>query len=230
MKTYFYISSNYLFTDLLMLVTSISGSIICYKNKNKFKEINYLYIYPLLSAAIQIFLFVAFLSTKEGKGIYKNIEFVCEKLFLIAELISLCYFFYTSFIFRITKRISILLLVTYLSIFALLMFKKQFLISYNSDIYNIQTASIVLLGILGLYEIFIKDPVNKITNLPIFWVITGSLLYSLCTLPIYIAKDFIFSYSGNIIEFNIYAINYFFYSIFFILISRSAICKQTETQ
>lgn len=79
------------------------------------------------------------------------------------------------------------------------------------------------------YEIFKSPPLNNLSQDPCFWVVTGYLFMSTCTLPFYALEDYIFK---NLIRLyhQICMLNTVFYCLLFILILKSFKCRQTTTK
>lgn len=79
--------------------------------------------------------------------------------------------------------------------------------------------------IFYFYEIFTRAPLISLTQQPDFWIATGFLFMVVCTLPFYCLETFITE--NMITSYNqVYTLNYFFYCLLFLLITKAFLCKQ----
>jgi hypothetical protein len=108
---------------------------------------------------------------------------------------------------------------------------------YNADFsvclpvaFNISNSfCIVVPCLFYFYETFKSPPLNNLSQDPCFWVITGYLFMSICTLPFYALEDYIFT---NLIHLyhQVCMLNTVFYCLLFLLILKSFKCRQTTTK
>lgn len=228
MNNYLQSSLNYFLTDILMFICSCSSFIICFLSRKKSTEFRILYLYPLSSFIIQLSLFFIYLTSEQNT--YSSIEIRAEKIFLIIEFICIYDFFKSGASNKLYKKHMLLIAIAYFFIYFLLILLDNTLNIYDNKLYFLQNVSIATISILSLIQIFKNDPIVNITEIPSFWVITGCLLYFLCTMPLYFFKDFIYNHNGIFVDRTVYSLNYLFYSILFLLLIKAVTCKKPENQ
>lgn len=76
------------------------------------------------------------------------------------------------------------------------------------------------------YETFKSPPLNNLSQDPCFWVVTGYLFMSICTLPFYALEDYLFKNMIRLYH-QICTLNTVFYCLLFLLILKSFKCRQT---
>jgi hypothetical protein len=223
-------SRSYLFTDLVLFICAMLAVVIGFIKRNKFAQMKYFYVYPL-SSCLQ--LIVADLKIVYGystEWFPKSIDEISLELFLIVEFVTL-FFFYKKVISRkLFSQIGTPLLILYSICFVVSRLKTSSWLQTPFELYYIQSASILLLAIIYLIDFFISPPKPSLPIEPSFIITIGTLIYFLGTLPIYIAKDFVFDPLGGITEASLFSINLICYSIFFLLITGAYLCKAPEKQ
>lgn len=223
------ISKKFYYANIFLFFTSLLCAFYCYKNNNTNSHTKYLFVYPLSSTCIQLCSFIFFISLDNYERFFK-IEIGLEKIFLVIEYFILSNYYYRELNSKKIKifisRLSILYSLTFLYFIIL----KKIYNTHNNEIYLIQALFVLTVTIIAFLEILKIDTNTIITKTSIFWIISGSLVYFLCTLPIYFSDNFIFRKSGFVDEKLIYSINYLCYCIFFLLITKATTCKPIENQ
>lgn len=221
-------SENYFYTDIFLTAISIIGAFTGIIFSKKFKELKWVFIYPLSSALQQIIIYFLLYYYKININSVYSFEILSEKIFLLIEFISLSIVFYNSSIIIKLRNLIGAIAIIYLFISISLHLANSNFYLFNINLIYIHSLLILTMAIISLIDIFKSPPKLKLLDIPRFWVITGALLYFLCTLPIYIAHDFLFSKDNLITEFSLYSINYICYSILYFFIIRAFLCKQAE--
>lgn len=214
-----------------MLIASIICTIYGFIKRNKFKELKWLFIYPLFSSIQTILDFLVGYVFNEIPTESRSLTHSYSiNFFLAIEFFSIYLYIYLSTEADKFKKILGVLFVLYFLIILISWFVYKGLSKYPFNLIFIQAFLILLLAIIRLIDLFKNTPTINLFNTPSFWIIIGSLFYFLCTLPIYIARNFVFLADGYAIENGIYSINFICYSIFFLLIIRAYLCKPTAKQ
>ncbi|MFM7838663.1 MAG: hypothetical protein ACKO6K_03780 [Chitinophagaceae bacterium] len=230
MKDYLETSVQYYWMDIVMFFSSLICLFICFIHRQKHKELKYIFLYPLTSFLVQGLLFILYgllhYDNYPDGHTYLPLEVIAEKFFLLTEFGCLSYYYYQIFTSTVLKRINLGITFGYGIVLLVFILRKHFFWEYTFPLYYVQAFSLVALSVLGVLEIFHTDPMINLSDLPAFWIISGSLLYFSCTLPLYVAQDFIFRSDGTVLEKNLYAINYLSYALFFLLISKGILCKR----
>jgi hypothetical protein len=190
-----------------------------------------MFLYPLSSLIQTIFSYALtyFCPKMNIQNIIRSIN-LSINLFLIIEFISIFIFFYQVVLIGKLKKILKLILSTYILTLFYLWYVDNPLLNYPFELVFIQAVYVLLIAIICLIDLFKNNPKGSLLNEPSLWIITGSLLYFLCTMPIYIAREFVFEANGDLIEEGLYSINYICYSIFFLLIIRAYLCRRIAQQ
>lgn len=224
-------SADFFYTNILAMLCSFACMITAFIRRNKFKELKLMFLYPL-SSLIQTIISYAltyFYPSMNIQNIIKSIN-LSINLFLLIEFISIFIFFYQVVLISKLKKILKLILYTYILTLIFLWYVYNPLLYYPFDLIFIQAVYVLLIAIICLIDLFKNNPKGSLLDEPSLWIITGSFLYFLCTLPIYIAREFVFEANGDLIEEGLYSINYICYSIFFLLIIRAYLCRRIAQQ
>lgn len=191
-------------------------------------SLRWIFVYPLSSAIQQIIIFALLYQFNMSVIKVSHLEIVSEKFFLIIEFVSLAIVFAnTSEIKRHRRSIRIITALYLVSTLTTHLIDRS-IYKFNISLIYIHSFLILSMAIINLIDIFKSPPRHKLLELPNFWIIIGVMLYFLCTLPIYIGHDFLFSNDDFIIEFSLYSINYICYSALYLFIIRALICKRVE--
>lgn len=231
MEQFFANSADFFYTNILAILCAFACTIMGFIKRNKFKELKLMFIYPL-SSLIQTIISYTFTYFYPNINIQKIDQYInlSINLFLLIEFISIFIFFYQVVLIGKLKKTLKLILSTYILIFFYLWYYYNPLLYYPFDLVFIQALYVLLIAVICLIDLFKNNPKRSLLSEPSLWIITGSLLYFLCTLPIYIAREFVFEANGALIEEGLYSINYICYSIFFLLIIRAYLCRPIAQQ
>lgn len=169
----------------IAILLSLLGAIsICVKPKLP-KYLRVFYLYPLLGLVIS-------LVTITNTFFYEFSKYfisVCESLYVILEPIFWGYFFLLFFENTKTKSLvkiisSILILLT------LILVINSGGKGYNHEVMSINNLSYCFYCTIYFVNLFRTDPVLKIYNEPVFWIISGVFFYSAVSLPLFPFSDY----------------------------------------
>ena len=209
------------YTVPVMVVFQIAATFVSYKNRYKFKELEYFHLYPLcglLQAFIAIFSMI-FLQRSIGK----KIEELSVNLFSISEAALFLYFsIKITQIKRLRKLLEVLFFVfTLYSIYSW---------SFTDSLFHNASKLIgaeALLALIAIYcyffQLFTQPVVEKIIDKPAFWINLGFLFLFSCTLPL-TALDFIQRVASP--NFYLYYLNFLAYSVLYLIVIKAYLCKE----
>jgi hypothetical protein len=194
--------------------------------RNRFKELNILYIYPAASLGETIFSTVIVVEIPQLKE--NGIPTLLVHIFLLIEFIIIYHFYLQVFKQSTIRKILYSIAIFYFSlIICIWLTKKNFVES--PEILFVPQAICILFPALYYLIGFLKNPSTiELKDNPRFWVFIGLMLYFGCTLPFFLLFR-ILDHSRTI-EQRMFAINYIFYGIMFLLIIKAYLCKKIEAR
>jgi hypothetical protein len=198
--------------------------------RNKFTQMKYFYLYPLSSCLQLIIANLKIIYGNSTKWFPESIDEISLELFLIIEFATLFIFYKNVISPKLFSQIGTPILVLYIISFVVSRLMTNSWLQTPFELYYIQSVSILLLAIVYLIDFFNSPPKSSLPIEPSFIITIGTLIYFLGTLPIYIAKDFVFDSQGGITEASLFSINLICYSIFFLLTTGAYLCKVREKQ
>ncbi len=222
---------DYYYTDVLQLFCALIAGIIGFFRRKRFKELALFYFYPLASSAQSIYLLLY--DHRNYKATPKDAlpSDISVGIFLLIEL-TIIYLFLKQVLNsgKVKKLLNVVLISYYLTIVSFFTFSELGTLPI-AELYIVQAILIIPPCTLYFYELFKNVPNLNLLNEPAFWICTGSLLYFLCTLPLFLSKDSIFDLIGNLnYDSTVYAINFICYSVFFLFIIKGYLCKPATKQ
>lgn len=213
----------YDYSTTFMVGSSYLAMCIGYHNRNKFKELRWLFLYPLASFLQVSFGHFVLRSTtlfpdEESKN---KISDGAIELFFILEL-----FFIYNFFIRVLKSATLkknLYMIN--GIFGIVV-----LLSLNS---NKKIESLLLFqSVLALFpcylyfkSLFEKHFLSDLGRDPTFWVAIGITLYFSCTFPLFTLGNYVWKLNflyGQLL----YSINFIFYGVLFLMIAQAYLFKR----
>lgn len=225
MEKYLEHSLRYFYTDSILLIVSFLTTIICILLRKRFIELSILPLYPLVCfLQLLSYSIYYFLSPENQNLVIPYFDYTIF-IFLATEFYTLLLVFYKSIYSNPLRIFLKILFVIYTFYLSLTLIKN---IEPQETFYLTQAVFVIIPAIIYIINIFQSDPKENLLNEPQFWITIGVLLYFLSTIPLYLAKKFIFSSDGDVIEPTVYSINLICYSIFFLFIIRAYLCKQKE--
>jgi hypothetical protein len=230
MKDFLAASSNYFYSDILLIACSLLASIVGFMNRFRYRELTFFYLYPFFSFIQSTFVPAISYLTDLSADFLDSLINLSILAFMMFEFFIVSFYYVRVLALRRFK-ISVIALATIYLIF----FLTDRIVAnpwYRPSLESYLFQSLFVLTPAVFYSItLIKSPPNEsLTNSPTFWITVGTLIYFLGTLPIYIVTNFVLNDHGNIVESSLFSINYFCYSIFFILILRAYLCKPHAKQ
>jgi len=220
-------SSHYFYTDILMCISAILCLLIGIIRRNIFLELKWLFFYPLM-ALVECIVGYSFYFINISENSYDITVNIVINIFLLIEFFSL-FIFYNKNIKNVILKKWLMIAVSFYVIiisFIWLFVRSPFL--YPAEYFFIQSVFVLILGIISIIDFFRGKLGLNLLNEPSLWITTGTLLYFLCTIPLYLAKEFILDERGYIHEPALYSINYICYCILFLLIIRAYLCSPIE--
>lgn len=215
-----FLSESY-YVPLLLLVLCITTAALGCLNMSKFKHLRLFILYALAAAAQIIFCFYCLLFRVSAAEILSNYS---STAFVIVEV----YIFY-NLLFKIlrSKYLKHLMQIVqgmFLLIGVLVCLTMPTLGSIPLS-FNILNSIVLLIPCLFFFfETFKSDPSHSLPKQPEFWIITAFGFMTICTLPFYLIEKYFLTNSSNMYT-QVSALNYFFYCLLFLLISKAFLCK-----
>lgn len=127
---------------------------------------------------IYLLLVACFLNDLYSLHLFLNRKsnFLFYNLYFLAETIVLYYFFYKGFLSKIVKKILLVLLIVFLSIWfrQLIRFGTEV---YFNDLVTAETVSVVVLSLIYYYEQIIKNSSAYIYVQSKFWIVSAYFIY-----------------------------------------------------
>lgn len=205
------------------IASAAMATTFCYIYRNKHEKLRFLFIYPLASILESFSMDLTYLNISY---LNQNISIVINcsiMIFLAIEFFTLgiILFNYSNHRRSFSKIIFGIYSIAY---FVFFLISKQWSIDVER-FYIIQSSLILAPALIFMYNLFNDDNIYELKDYPPFWICLGVILYSLCTFPITIAKDLFFLPKGSMKNLDLYSINNICYTLLFILLIKSVLCK-----
>ena len=209
------------YTELLMVISAFLAFLIGIVHRKKFKELRFMPLYAL-SSIIQISSLYYAIFWNPDVEFY--LESVTGNIFILIESVVLYNFFSKIIIIRSLKTV-VNILFTAFGVYVILLwsFTSSFY-NYPARLYLPQAFCILTFCFLYFFQLFRLPPTLLLLTNPTFWVATGCLFFFSCTIPLFFA-EVMFP-----LPTRIFAINYFAYSILFLLIAKSFLCRPAQVK
>lgn len=223
-------SGKFYYSDLILVAVTLYSTIFIYKNTNRAVDFHLLYLYPLSSFLNSIFnYYIIYINHSISES---NLEFyitISNLIFTIIEfsLLSLCILHFTTI--RYFKRLNISTQLLYFIIIMIINLTQRSEIVLQ-DLYILNFIFISFNGILGLIDIFRTHIFVTLTDLKLFWILSGVFVYFLGTIPIFLSSKLIFQENFKISEEKLYSFNYLAYIILFSSLVISTKCNTIKNQ
>lgn len=210
------------------LLCSLTAFLIGRKNRHKFPELRYFYLCPLASF-LQILSYFIVRYIDFGMETYFNVTSIGTNIFLLVEFLLFYHFFYAIVEFRFLKSLILYLTPVYL-LSLLLYWIFDTPINYFPYKLFIPQAFLLLIPAFTHLLNYLRPPGKpNIFQLHSFWIVIGILLYSSCTLPIFLMQESLYLDTSIVTGAMLYSINYISYGILFILIAKAYLCPNRAT-
>lgn len=204
-----------------MLLSCTVAFIISFIYRKNTKSLKFFFLYPASSILQTLFIYATY--HPQIFRFTKEITFYSTEIFDLIEIASL-YYIYTNLI-QSKKAITILF------IFYSICY-TYFLLRHLNDLdpnyfFIIQNLFIIAGAGYSLSIIYNKILAEKIEKNPLFLITFGALTMATCSLPIYIATDFVFI-NGSIDSTSVYTINFISYILLNIFIIIAFLCTKNQ--
>ncbi len=213
-------TSHYL-TDWILIATTLVSFVISWKFRAH-KQLFLIRIYIAASLFVDILSSATELFFPESK-ICLAIDNAVLNLYSILE-ISVIYLFINRTISRKSFKISIqLFYIFYVGLCLIIwVFFPKAIISNTPYLFALEGILIAGLCLPYFYELIYSLPIERISKVPDFWVISGILFYYSSTFPFYfILIGLHYAPSINVIFISV---NYFLYTILFLAFIKAFLC------
>ena len=221
------------YTESLLILVLCYSLFISIKNNGKFAILNWFPYYTAsllivtLSRNVYVFLFPL-----ERRKQTVRIDHFIDHIFTLVEIIILGNFFMKIMVDVKKKRIirmTILLFVMFFIYglrFSLISLKDINRVGINMT-YTAEAIVLIFFCSLYFHQIFKSEPTLRLTNEPSFWVSTGVLFFMCGSLPYSLLENYLINKYFEM-GLKLYAIFYFFYVLFFLLIVRAYLCTPNK--
>lgn len=218
------------YSGLLLSITLIIALFISIRNRKKFNVLKFfpIYITGLFFASLTIFKKrVPIISSLSGLLHYIDYFFTLLELLIFSN-------FYTQIIKSPIIRKSILTInILFLPFFVYMaLTDKDFYWSVSENtqtiVYSVEGVILLYFSCAYFFDLFNKVPVLILKEDPAFWISTGLLFFSACTLPYSLLENYILKYHHIYANMS-YSIFYIFYILLFLMIIRAYLCKPDKT-
>jgi hypothetical protein len=219
-----FLSLSYYVLIILFIICSATA-IISYRNRYKFRVLRLLPWY-VVGSALQLmgtFICVYYLSP-----LSIQINNYSIFLYVIAELIvfyNLVLQLVNNFILRKSMYLILMGFIIF-SIYAVA--TLDFATYIPLSFYMIDSICLIIPSTFYFYEVFTTTPLLKLSNQPSFWVIIGFSFMAICTLPFCLLEGYLLKNMSNIYN-QLCTLNYAFYCLLFLFISKAFLCKHPTT-
>lgn len=213
-------------TDISLTVSALLAFIMALAYRKKHPFLDHFYLYPLLSFIDSALMFIILLLFPKEPADYRT-TFLVNSIFMLFEFFSLLLIQRNKLLKKYNSTFTISITISYLITF-LVHFTQGWEINSMHKFYLIQNLFIVILGAKYILSIFSSQNEASILKDPVFIITIGSLTMAICTSPIFIASDYIFSPKGKLFAGIVYVINNFFYILYFIIIIIAFLCPKTK--
>jgi hypothetical protein len=206
------------FTQPLMLICAIVAFIFSIIYRNKFQELRFIFFYPISSVIQSLFLYYSVLF---DASMQLHLENLTASLFVVVEFVILYNFFFNVILLKNLRRLMKI-------IFLIFMLYTIIMWTYTNSFYNpnktylTQSLCILCFCFLYFFQLFKLPPKLDLINNPFFWITIGCLFYFSCTVPLFFIDNILVQLPNY---YTFYSINYFAYSILFLLIAKSFLCN-----
>lgn len=221
MDNIIFYSKHFYYTDIAMFVISIISGILILIKGNKYK---YISAYPLSSSLATLIFYFLILNLKYS--VHPFMDYIVF-LFMKIEYSILAIVFYKRVNYQTSKKIIAFLSLAY-SIYSLyevwIIFKTGSPLTFTN--FN-QNFFILGISTCLIFSLFKEQPIISILKDPPTIIALGCTAFAICTLPFYIAWDFISPKEQFQLD-AIFCLNNIYYSLFFTITALSIICQKQK--
>lgn len=220
-----FLSETYYISGLLLLA-SFGTALIGYYHKHKHK---YLRLFTIYAAASFLQTSITFLCIIYEPRFAIELSNITVHAFIITE-----YMIIYNLLFQLIRKKGFRVVMHFLMymflIFMLYIFiKTKFITIVASELTILNSLCIAIPCIFYFHEIFTSPPLVNLSEEPSFWIVTGYLFMVICTLPFYLLENYLHENMINLQK-QIYILNYVFYCLLFVFISKAFLCKPAITK
>lgn len=207
---------------------SLSAFLIGRKNRHKFPELKYFYLYPLASF-LQMLSYFIVRYIDYGHETFFNVTAIGTNIFLVVEFLLFYNFFYLKVEYRFLRLIILYLAPIYLLLIVLYWIFDTPINYFPFKLFIPQAFLLIIPAFTHLLNYLRPPGKPNIFQLHSFWIVIGILLYSSCTLPIFLMQESLYLDTSIVTGAMLYSINYISYGILFILIAKAYLCPNRAT-
>jgi hypothetical protein len=211
---------------MFLILCSMYAVIVGCIYKNRFREMEYLYFYPLASFVETVFSSIIYSDTIHSAT--KGIPEVEVNVFLLVEFFCIYIFFLRLFKSKKIRKTLYVFAAIYLSVIVALWTFKNNLATSPNYLFVPQAIIILIPGFYYLIGLLNNPSRFELKNEPAFWIVIGLILYFGGTLPLFLLTRLI-NFS-NTLDRSVYTINFLCYGILFLLMIKAYLCKKKKIQ
>lgn len=227
--------SNY-FTEIVLFVTLLIALSVALKYVKKLPELRYIPFYLILFIILMIndYLVSIFFFNSVYHKIYLHyVDGLLNFVVTLFEYLILTHYIVISISTLNYRKLLLVNSIVTISLFLIIILrinqysKLEFAGSLHL-IYIVETLSLFISCLFYFLDLYISPQISNLKQTPSFWIVIGVFIYAIGTLPLSIITQYLFVKSYERYN-NMYSLIYFFYSILFLMIIRSFLCKPLKT-
>ena len=204
------------YTEPLMILCALFAFMFGVTFRSKFRELRFMFLYAGSSILQLLSLYYAILWRPSVEFF---IEHVTSNIFILIESTILFHFFNCIIVVQSLRRIiQVIFTIFVLYVILLWSFTNSFYY-HPTRLYLPQAFCILSFCFLYFFQLFKLPPKLLLLNTPAFWVTIGCLFYFSCTIPLFFVGVL------SPLPISYLSINYLCYSVLFLLITKSFLCR-----
>lgn len=215
------ISASY-YTQPLMIASALVAFVIGFIYRNKFRELKFLFIYPMASILQILSLYYAVYIDS-----IIELESLAGSIFIVVEFILISNFFYKVISIKVLRTSIQLIFIIFMLYLLVLWTSTNSFYKYPYKMYLPQSLCILCFCFLYLFQLFKLPPKLDLVNNAPFWITIGCLFYFSSTIPLFFMNSILIAFPHY---HNFYSINFFGYSILFFFLSKAFLCAPVPTK
>jgi hypothetical protein len=209
------------YTQLALLLVTLTTVFIARKNRRKFRILKFFLLYAL-SSAIQILVTYACIVYFLHSALYVNSMSVY--VFSIIELLVVYHFLFQVIISRRLKILMCGFMGIFFITISYMLYNEGLCLIAPTYVSIVNSLCIAAPCVFYFYEVFVTPPVNSLSDQPAFWISTGFLFLAICTLPFYLLENYIYTNMIGLYD-QMFILNNVFYCMLFVLITKAFLCQ-----
>ena len=216
--------AEYYYLDWVSFAITLGAFAIGFTRRKSHRELTLILYYLILSLIIDISTIYLYFFSYPTRLVTK-LDQLTWIIFVWGEYGFLCAFIINNLSNRFRRSLSIAILISFYCNFIILPlfhFSEEVLYVTFSALYTI---SLIIVSLFYFYELFHKNELVQVKNLPPFWAIVAILFYASCSFPIFLFQIFLFKKMPEYYN-SIFSINYFLYCLLYLLFIKAYLCKK----